>query len=155
MKFDRGTAIALFLLACGTLYLSLTMSKSAIRQTVGPEVFPAILSLLIMAGAVALFVRTFRLREVAGKVPSALEGVKDVDLRTQVLVILGMAVYIVVLEPLGYIIATALLCTYEAFMFDAKHWLRNVLSGLAFAVVVYFSFVNVLNVLLPKGILDL
>ncbi len=152
MSFDRGLSIGLFLFGSWALYLSITMPKTAIRQTVGPEVFPIVLSVCIMLTAVALFLKTVR-EKAAGAPRSELpEGVGE-DRRTQLLALLGIGVYVFAMEPLGYIVSTSLLCIYEAAVFETGHWVRNVVSGVGFSVLVYVAFVNFLSVLLPKGIL--
>lgn len=153
MTFDRGLSIGLFFFSTLALYFSITMPTTAIRQTVGPQLFPMGIALCLMAASVALFFRTMRVAEDragAGELP---EGVEREDRATQAAMLAGVAVYIFLLEPLGYIVATGLLCIYEAFVFDPSHRLRNILSGAAFSVGVYAIFVNVLDILLPKGIL--
>jgi len=152
MSFDRGLSIGLFLFGGWALYLSMTMPKTAIRQTVGPEVFPMIISVCIMASAVALFIKTTREKSSGVRRSELPEGVGE-DRRTQALALLGIAVYIFAMEPLGYIVSTSLLCIYEAAVFESGHWLRNILSGVGFSVFVYATFVNFLDVMLPKGIL--
>ncbi len=152
MSFDRGLSIGLFVFASWALYLSITMPKTAIRQTVGPEVFPIIISACLMLSAVALFAKTLREKATRVRHSELPEGVGE-DRLTQALALLGIGVYIFAMEPLGYIVSTALLCIYETAVFEAGHWVRNVLSGVGFSVAVYAIFVNFLNVMLPKGIL--
>lgn len=152
MSFDRGLSIGLFLFSSWALYLSITMPKTAIRQTVGPEVFPIVISLCLMLVSVALFVKTTREKAASARRSELPEGERE-DRRTQALALLGIGVYVFAMEPLGYILATSLLCIYEAAVFETGHWVRNVLSGIGFGVVVYAIFVTFLDVLLPKGIL--
>ena len=152
MSFDRGLSIGLFLFSSWALYLSITMPKTAIRQTVGPEVFPIVISLCLMLVSVALFVKTTREKAASARRSELPEGERE-DRRTQALALIGIGVYVFAMEPLGYILATSLLCIYEAAVFETGHWVRNVLSGIGFGVVVFAIFVTFLDVLLPKGIL--
>lgn len=152
MSFDRGLSIGLFLFSSWALYLSITMPKTAIRQTVGPEVFPIVISACLMASAVALFVKTVREGAARAHRAELPEGEKE-DRKTQALALLGIGVYIFAMEPLGYVVSTALLCIYETAVFETGHWVRNVLSGVGFSVAVYAIFVNFLDVLLPKGLI--
>lgn len=152
MTFDRGLSIGLFLFSTLALYFSVNMPTTAIRQTVGPQLFPMGIALCLMAASALLFLRTLTgavERAGAGELP---EGVEREDRTTQLAMLAGIAVYIVLLEPLGYIVATGLLCIYEAFVFDPAHRLRNIASGAAFSLGVYVIFVNLLDILLPKGI---
>lgn len=151
MSFDRGLSIGLLFFSLWALYLSITIEKTAIRQTIGPEVFPIGISVLLMLASVVLFVRSLRVKEERAGASELPEGVEKEDRKTQLLVLLGVAVYVFTLEPLGYVMATFLLCFYETAVFEARHWMRNVLSGAAFSIGVYYVFVYLLNVLLPKG----
>lgn len=151
MSFDRGLSIGLFLFGSWALYLAITMPKTAIRQTVGPEVFPIILAVCVMAAAVALFIKTLKEAPLLTRRSELPEGEKE-DRRTQFLALLGIGVYVIALEPLGYILATAILTIYEAAVFEAGHWVRNVLSGIGFSLGVYAIFVNFLNIVLPRGL---
>ncbi|HEX9014718.1 MAG TPA: tripartite tricarboxylate transporter TctB family protein [Chloroflexota bacterium] len=150
MSFDRGLSIGLFLFSSWALYLSITMPKTAIRQTVGPEVFPIVIALCLMAASVALFVKTTREAAIRAHRTELSPGDKE-DRITQALALLGIAVYVFAMEPLGYILSTSLLCIYETAVFEMGHWVRNVVSGITFSLVVYATFVLFLNVLLPKG----
>ncbi len=153
MRFDRGVSIGLFLFSLWVVYLSVTIHKVAFRQVVGPEVMPIGIALALMVASVLLFRQTL-VAHGANVTSGELTGkeLKE-DRSTQGLVILGIVVYIFALEPLGYVISTALLCIYETAVFEPKHWVRNILVGIAFAVVVYTIFVKFLAVLLPVGLL--
>lgn len=151
MTFDRGLSIGLFFFSIWALYLSITIEKTAIHQTIGPEVFPIGISILFMFASVSLFVRSLRVKGERAGASELPEGVDKEDRKTQLLVLLGITVYVFALEPLGYVIATFLLCFYETAVFEARHWMRNVLSSAAFSIGVYVAFVYLLDVLLPKG----
>lgn len=151
MTFDRGLSIGLFFFSLWALYLSITIEKTAIRQTIGPEVFPIGISLLLTLAAVGLFVRSLRVKETRAGTSELPEGVEKEDRKTQLLVLLGVVLYVFALEPLGYVLATFLLCFYETAVFEARHWVRNLVSAGIFSVGVYYTFVYLLDVLLPQG----
>jgi putative tricarboxylic transport membrane protein len=153
MSFDRGVSVGLFVMAGWMIYMAISMPKAAFRQSVGPEVVPIGIALGLMLASVLLFRATLK----AGTTNVATVDVPHQsigeDRVTQLLVILGLVAYVIALEPLGYLVSTALLCIYEAAVFEPKHWVRNILSGVLFATVVYTLFTNVLEVMLPVGIL--
>lgn len=151
MSFDRVFSVVLFLFSAWVFYLSRTMKLSAVRQIVNADVFPTIIAVAMMAAAVALFLKSMREKPFKAKREELSEGEGE-DRKTQILAMLGIAVYVFAMEPLGYIVATALLTVYETAVFESKHWVRNILSGVGFAVGVYYIFVQILGVLLPKGI---
>ena len=153
MSFDRGLSIGLFLFSVFTLYLSATMKLSAVRQIVNADAFPIIISIALMASAVALFIRSLKVKPVNAHRSELPEGEGE-DRKTQIMAMLGIVVYVFAMEPLGYIVSTALLTIYETAVFEAKHWVRNLVSGVGFSLFVYITFVHVLRVLLPKGALE-
>lgn len=153
MSFDRKLSVILFVFSAWTLYVSLTTPTSAIPQRIGPEVMPAIVSVGLMLSAVALYVRSMRLEAVAHASGTSGEAVEQEDRVTQVLVVLGLIAYIALFERLGFVVATALFCIYEASVLEAKYWVRNVTAGVVFSVAVYTLFVRVLEVMLPVGVL--
>lgn len=153
MSFDRGLSIGLFLFSIWTLYLSTTMKLSAVRQIVNADVFPIIISISMMLAAVALFFKSLKEKPIKAHRSELPEGVTE-DRKTQVLAMLGIGAYVFAMEPLGYMLSTALLTIYETAVFEAKHWVRNLLSGVGFSLFVYITFVHILRVLLPKGALE-
>ncbi len=153
MSFDRGVSLGVFLFGAWVIYGSFHIPKTGMLQFVGPEVMPIGVGAALMVTAVALFVRTWRLKDVQVTTIELPEGVEREDRRTQILVFLGLAVYPFLLRPLGFIVATSLFCLYESTVFEARHWLRNVLASMGFSVGVYYLFVSILEVLLPVGIL--
>ena len=68
-----------------------------------------------------------------------------------------LVVYAFLLNPLGYIIATALLFPAVAYVLGSRgrrKVLRNLAIGVALGVLVFFSFTELLGVRLPDGVLD-
>ena len=61
--------------------------------------------------------------------------------------------YALVFIPLGYILATALYLGATVSFIDRAKWKRNLTFAVLFAVIVYFSFTELLMVQLPAGIL--
>ncbi len=62
--------------------------------------------------------------------------------------------YVLVFIPLGYIVSTAVFLFLLTTFIDRGKWLRNAIFAVAFAVVVYYVFTDVLRVQLPAGILE-
>ena len=75
------------------------------------------------------------------------------DWHQPAIVVAGLAVFSVVLVPLGYIIATAGLCLLILLTFDRQAWLKSIAISAAVAVLTYILFDRLLDVNLPDGIL--
>lgn len=69
-------------------------------------------------------------------------------------VVAGLLIYAILLDPLGYIIATALFFVAAGRVVGSRRVVRDVVVGVLFAVVVYFAFTELLGVRLPAGVLE-
>lgn len=63
------------------------------------------------------------------------------------------AFYIVLFEPLGYILSTVVYLLGMTAYFNRGRWLMNGLTSLLFVIISYFMFTQVLGVSLTRGIL--
>ena len=155
--FDRVVAILTIPIAIFLIYLAYSAPRSNIRQTLGPEAMPiAVLSLIIVC-AVFIFINSTAEKEKttpptdAAAPPSI--RVRLEKYKTVVLVVFGLLVYGAMLEPVGFVISTTLLVFYSAQLFEKEKWVRNLIVSSLFSLSVYYSFVHLLDVLLPEGIL--
>lgn len=73
--------------------------------------------------------------------------------RRPITVLTGLMVYVVILDPVGYVIATALLAVIILRVFDMKTKWVLVATSLGIAVATYALFNLLLGVELPAGVL--
>lgn len=73
--------------------------------------------------------------------------------RRPITVLAGLMVYVVILDPVGYVIATALLAVIILRVFDMKTKWVLVATSLGIAVATYALFNLLLGVELPAGVL--
>mgnify|MGYP001773572386 FL=1 len=112
-------------------------------EAVGPETFPTILAVVLAAGSIYLMIKPDPDAEwPLGK--SALELVVSVVV---------LLVYALLLEPLGFIIATTLAVGTLSWRMGAAPS-RAFLTGLASAIVVFVLFNYGLSLSLPAGLLE-
>ena len=112
-------------------------------ESVGPETFPTILAVVLAAGSIYLMIKPDPDAEwPLGK--SALELVVSVVV---------LLVYALLLEPLGFIIATTLAVGTLSWRMGAAPS-RAFLTGLASAIVVFVLFNYGLSLSLPAGLLE-
>ena len=108
----------------------------------GPGLWPIIISVVMIACSVILLLRTWRLPpEKNTKVDVTGSGPRRVYITMAALV-----VYVILLQPLGFIIATTALEFAFIKWFSGKGWLVSFLIALAITVVVYFAFQYLLSV---------
>jgi putative tricarboxylic transport membrane protein len=70
------------------------------------------------------------------------------------IIVLAIALHVFLLERTGYIISAAISFWGVAFAFGAKKKVRVGIISIVFATLVYFSFTNLLDIQLPKWILE-
>lgn len=156
--FDRVLAIITVPIAFFLIYVAYSAPKSNIRQTLGPEAMPIAVLILIIVCAVFIFINS----SGDAQEPTPATDVEEAPpvsagfdkYKTVVLVVLGLVVYGVMLEPVGFVISTTLLVLYSARLFEKGKWVRNTVVSLLFSISVYYCFVHLLDVMLPAGILE-
>ncbi|WP_374206571.1 tripartite tricarboxylate transporter TctB family protein, partial [Streptomyces sp. CYG21] len=146
--------VCVLLLAIGTLVLTdaLTMSVDiAQRGPIGPRTVPFVVGSALLLVAVLLAVDVLR----GGR--GEAEGGEDVDLdepadwRTVLLLSGVFLATAVLIGPLGFPIAGALLFWGSAYALGSRHYDRDPLIAAVLSLATYFLFDNLLGVPLPGG----
>ncbi|MET8496480.1 tripartite tricarboxylate transporter TctB family protein [Streptomyces microflavus] len=146
--------VCVLLLAIGTLVLTdaLTMNVDiAQRGPIGPRTVPLVVGSALLLVAVLLAVDVLR----GGR--GEAEGGEDVDLdepadwRTVLLLSGVFLAAAVLIGPLGFPIAGALLFWGSAYALGSRHHDRDPLIAAVLSLATYFLFDNLLGVPLPGG----
>jgi putative tricarboxylic transport membrane protein len=141
-------SIALLVLFAFFAYESLQLSLS---DAIGPGAgfFPFWLSVLgSILGAILLVQLKLGRAELTGELTFEREGTRNV-----VLMLAGLIVATILLEPLGFSISMLLLIVYLLLALHAKNRLAIATMALAGSFGVYHLFYDLLQVPLPAGIL--
>jgi putative tricarboxylic transport membrane protein len=69
------------------------------------------------------------------------------------IMVVGMGVYVAILEPAGYVLATILITGVILRVLGVKSWRALGLAGALLAVGTYFLFARILGIDLPAGVL--
>ncbi|GAA3281697.1 tripartite tricarboxylate transporter TctB family protein [Nesterenkonia halobia] len=115
-----------------------------------PGFFPLIVGVGLAVFGTAFLLRTtavpdLALREQAG------EEHATTHWRTLWSVIGGLVAYAVLLEPLGYILATSLFFLAVNLIAGSRRWVRTIIIAVLLATVLYLGFTELLGVRLPVG----
>lgn len=149
-----GVTIALF--AVGYLALAFNVPDySAVEVPVQPNTLPRWLGLTLLVLAVMLFFqhdpRTEETPVEADEQPGERLGRFD-DVRVEVLVLLGsLAAYVLLFEPLGFILATAAYLAGSIWYLGYRRPLVVALIAIGVPFVLYASMTWGLDVVLPRG----
>jgi putative tricarboxylic transport membrane protein len=121
--------------------------------TVGPQIFPYVVSGFVIFISLGLFIQIFRGNLGIPEGTEFGEVVEKTDFKSLAMVAGSMLTYPLLIERAGFIIATSVVFFGVAFAYGAKNLLKNLAISLIFSLIVYFSFSKGLNVNLPAGIL--
>lgn len=143
---------ALLMLALGVFaFAGVFAIHVPVGATVGPTVFPVFVAIILLGAAVSVLVNI--LRGERG-VP---EGAEDIDLSlpadwlTLVKIAGFLVAHLLLIEPLGWAAAAALLFGGVAWSLGAKRWWVALLVGVVLALVVQVVFGGLLGLSLPWG----
>lgn len=147
--------IALALLGIGIVVLldGLHQAASTSASGVGAGFVPKVVGVLLIVLSLALMVQVAR-----GNLGQPDEAEGDVDVRHTrwvplVVCVAAAVVFIVGVEPLGYVIASSVVFWLTAWAIGARHVLRTAVIGVALALVIYLAFTRLLDISLPAGVL--
>jgi putative tricarboxylic transport membrane protein len=153
VSWTRPRIAGLVLLALGVIALIATISIPSARygwSITGPRFAP-----LLASGALILLAAAFLLRTWWRPDPEWARYVATEMAETHWPTPGGLLVllvgYVVLLEPLGYALATTIFVWLTAWLLGSDKPVRDVIVGLALGVIAGFAFGEWLNVQLPTG----
>jgi putative tricarboxylic transport membrane protein len=111
-----------------------------------PGFFPFLAGLILVVLSGLLIIQALRGRSSGGE--------PFTHLKQPVLAMLGLVGYVLLLEPLGYVLATAALTAVLLFVLKVRRGLSYWLTLVLLPVGSYFLFDRLLDVPLPEGILS-
>ena len=158
ISFDHLVAILTIPIAIFLIIVEYETPRPNIPQAIGPHVWPIGLLGLLIVSAIILFFEALSKKRKAlpptdfSPIQTDMNWFRKPQMAT-VLILFGLLLYTVFLQPVGFIICTSLLVIYQARVLERGRWIRNIVIGLVFSIGVYFIFVKVLNVMLPAGVL--
>ena len=152
---ELAFAGSLLILGLVVLYDTSKMLVPPGSGTVGPQIFPYVVSGFVIFISLGLFVQIFRGNLGVPEGTEFGEIVEKTDFKSLAMVAGSMLTYPLLIERAGFIIATTVAFFGVAYAYGAKNLLKNLLISIIFSFIVYFSFSKGLNVGLPAGILGI
>lgn len=154
IRFDRWAAIVFLLLGTGFVVESRNISKTAFGSSVGPDLFPLGLGILLILFSARLLYETFRSPQykqaaAASKTSEAQEASAKPDYKRFLLIYGAAVVYAFFIEDIGYVIGTFLFLLFSFQVMERGKWIRSIIISLLFAFIIYYVFVKILFGTLP------
>lgn len=149
---DRVIFVCTILAAAVYLYATTLIPTLEIGDPLGPKAFPRLLGICLLIGAGLLFIEIWKERKVA---PPASDARAPSDVRhlwVLAAVVTWTALYYILFERAGYVVATAGYLLALMAWFNRGKWIANVVTSVLFSALSYYMFLK-LDVRLPQGIL--
>ena len=109
----------------------------------GPGFFPFLGAVGLIAPSAALLVQTRLARNSGGEAFG--------EIRRPAMLVAALAGYVVILEPLGYLLATVMVAAAILRVLGVTSWRRLVMGSVLLPVVTWALFARLLGVELPAG----
>jgi len=121
---------------------------------VSPRTFPYVVATLLMVASIGVALEVLRGRAGVPEGTDPNTPFQRADFRTMAIIVGVIGLHVFLLERTGYIISAAISFWGVAYAFGAKKILRIGIISLIFSTLVYFSFTSLLDIQLPKWILE-
>lgn len=140
--FDRYASLVFLVLGAGFVVESRKISASAYGSSVGPDIFPMFLGIILILISLRLFSETFRYMDF-------LKNKQVLDYKKFLTILIGAIIYGLLLETIGYVITTFLFLLLGFQVMEKGGWWKSLLISGGFSYGVYYLFVEVLEGSLP------
>lgn len=155
MEQKSGSTLPHKIVAAGVLFIAalalwqtLAIPKAALYATVGPDVFPKIITAFLFACGIGLIMAAFR-----GGWAQDQDGTLT-EWGSLGYVALGLVLNAALIEYIGFILASTIMFGLIARGFGSTQWIRDASIGLALAVISYVGFDRVLGYKIGSGLIE-
>lgn len=147
MTMERVFSGLLALFSLFLIYLAIGYVAPIAYDPIGPRPYPILIFSLMAFLALVITFRPARFTRVIDL------GYNNVVIRNLVLCVSALIIYSLIFEPLGFIIATILMCFAIGLLF-AGNPIKSFIFSVVISIALYTLFDIVLDVVLPLGILS-
>jgi putative tricarboxylic transport membrane protein len=150
---DRVIFVCIVVLAAVYFYATAQIPSLEIGDPLGPKAFPRLLGVaLLVTGGILL------MEMLGARADKSQETARSATVDRGVIMVIAAvavwtAVYFVLFEPLGYVIASTIYLIALTLYFNPGRWVMNVTTSALFTIISYLMFSKLLGVTLAKGIL--
>jgi putative tricarboxylic transport membrane protein len=152
-KVDYIIFVCILVLAGVYAWATEKLPSLEIGDPLGPKAFPRLLTVGLIVTAIILLIEILRARKTAPVAAPPSEPAERSTHHIVAGVVVWTALYFLVFEFLGFIIATSIYLFVLMAYFNKGKWVANVLTAVLFSVGSYVMFVKLLGTNLAPGIL--
>lgn len=153
-KGELGFAGLLLALGVFVLVDTTTIEIPKAASNVGPRFFPYAVGALLTASAAVLIVNILRGDHAEPEEGELVDPALPMNIRRVGSLVASVVAFAVLLEPLGYVLATAISFCAVAITLGSRHYARLAVISLVVGLAIYLGFTRGLGLSLPPGLLD-
>ena len=153
-KGELGFAGLLLALGIFILVDTTTIEIPKAASNVGPRFFPYFVGILLTGAAIAVIVNILRGGHAEPEEGELIDPSQPFNAKRVALFVAAVVLFGLLVDPLGYVPATALSFFIIAYALGARHYARLAVGAIAVALVIYLAFTRGLGIYLPPGLLD-
>lgn len=153
-KGELVFAGALFLVSVVVFWDTHGLVLPTNNTVVSPRTFPYAVASLLMIASIGIAIEVFRGRAATPEGTNSEDPFQKADLKTMLIIVTAIGINTFLLERTGYIIAATITFWGVAYAFGAKKIIKISLIAFLFSSLVFFSFTNLLDIQLPKWIIE-
>jgi putative tricarboxylic transport membrane protein len=154
IKGELAFAGSLLILGVVVLIDTINMLVPPASGTIGPQIFPYLVSGFLILVSLGLIVQILRGNIGQPEGTEFGDTIDKTDFKTLLIVAGSMVTYPLLIERAGFIPASTLVFFGVSFAFGARNILKNLFVSLLFSTIVFFSFTRGLNVNLPSRLIE-
>ncbi len=149
-------ALAVVAFGAAVVWQTTQIRVTPAYSKVGPRVIPYIVGVgLVLLGVwLAAEAATRRGGRAANDESEDADPTRPTDWRVVGMLAVTLVVYGLLIEPAGFVVASALLFAGAAFSMGSRRVGRDAAVGFVFAVILYVGFTRGIDLDLPAGVLD-
>ena len=147
----RIWGLLLLALAIAVLAATTTIRSQEGYAATGPRFAPLVVGIALLVLSILFLARTF-VRPDTDLAERAAREAATTDWFGPAAVVAALLAYVLLLEPLGYVLATAIFFPAVARVLGSRAPLRDVLTGVVLGLVLFVAFTQFLGVDLPAGL---
>ncbi|WP_213421683.1 tripartite tricarboxylate transporter TctB family protein [Bhargavaea massiliensis] len=140
--FDRYAGIIFLVIGLVFVMEARKISHSAYGSSVGPDIFPTGLGILLILLSARLIYETFKYKGEEGKK-------EPVQYKRFLVIFLSAVAYAFLLEKLGYVASTFLFLIVAFQAMERGSWIKTLIIAAVFSFGVYYFFSELLGGALP------
>lgn len=147
MTMERAFSGLMALFSLFLVYLAIGYVAPIAYDPIGPRPYPILIFSLMAFLTLVIAFRPARFTKVIDL------GYNKIVIRNLVLCVSALLIYSLIFEPLGFVVATTLMCFAVGLLF-AGNPVKSLIFSVVISIALYVLFDMALDVILPLGILS-